>query len=195
MYSGKYSAREQRTMSHTKRNRRRPLRWSKQLTILACLTLLLTGFVGSSLAWLVSAPDPVTNTFEYAKVACSVVEEFDNNVKTNVQIKNDGNISAYIRAKIVATWQDADGNVYPGAPAINPIINSVDWTLQGEYYYCNTKVAAGHSTPVLINRCDNVPAPEDGYVLHVEILADAIQAEPLRAVSEAWDWTPITVSE
>lgn len=190
MYNGKYSAREQRTMSHTKHNRRRPLRWSKQLAILACLTLLLTGFVGSSLAWLVSAPDPVTNTFEYAKVACSVHEEFDGNVKTDVKIYNDGNTSAYIRAKIVATWQDADGNVYPEAPVINPEINSNDWKQDGEYYYCNTKVAAKTSTPVLIYSCANVPAPEEGYALHVEILADAIQAEPANAVKEAWDWTP-----
>ena len=36
----------------------------------------------------------------------------ENNVKKEVSIQNTGNVRAFIRAEVVVTWKDKDGNVY-----------------------------------------------------------------------------------
>ena len=45
-------------------------------------------------------------------------------------------------------------------------------------------------TPILIKSCKpNDGRNPEGYALSVEILADAIQSEPAKAVKEAWGMT------
>ena len=118
-------------------------------------------------------------------------------MKSDVKIQNTGDIPAYIRARIVVTWKDANGKV-SAVPVKNTdytiAFNETDWTQQGDYWYCKTAVDAGGETPVLITKCEKKGnAPKD-YDLSVEILADAIQSEPASAVTEAWGNTPIAAS-
>lgn len=174
-------------------------RWKRSGILLAAVIVLLAGAVGGTWAFLVAQSEPVQNNFTYAHVSCTIKENFDGTTKSDVQIKNTGDIPAYIRARIVVTWKDANGNVSSTVPVENTdytiAFNTTDWTQQeGDYWYCNTAVAAGGETPVLIIKCEKKGnAPKD-YDLSVEILADAIQSEPASAVNEAWGYNPTAAS-
>ena len=160
--------------------------------------MLLAGAVGGTWAFLVAQSEPVQNNFTYAHVSCTINEEFDGTTKSNVKIQNTGDIPAYIRARIVVTWKDANGNVSSTVPVKNTdytiAFNETDWKQEGEYWYCKTAVDAKDFTPVLITKCEKTGDSPDGYDLSVEILADAIQSEPASAVTEAWGNTPIAAS-
>lgn len=172
-------------------------RWKRSGILLAAVIVLLAGAVGGTWAFLVAQSESVQNNFTYAHVRCTIDEKFENGVKSNVKIQNTGDIPAYIRARIVVTWKDANGKV-SAVPVKNTdytiAFNETDWTQQGDYWYCKTAVDAGGETPVLITKCEKKGnAPKD-YDLSVEILADAIQSEPASAVTEAWGNTPIAAS-
>ena len=182
-------------MKHGKHARKSNLRWKRSFVLLTALTVLMLGVVGATISYLVTSTKPVTNTFKYAEVTCEVNESFSNGVKSDVTIKNTGNIDAYIRAAVIVTWKDASGNVY-GQPvpedAYTIQYNETKWTKNGDYWYCNTAIAANASTDPLIVTCSKTKDanPPDGYDLSVEILADAIQSQPANAVTEAWGYTP-----
>lgn len=164
-------------------------RWKRSGILLAAVIVLLAGAVGGTWAFLVAQSESVQNNFTYAHVRCTIDEKFENGVKSDVKIQNTGDIPAYIRARIVVTWKDANGKV-SAVPVKNTdytiAFNETDWTQQGDYWYCKTAVDAGGETPVLITKCEKKGnAPKD-YDLSVEILADAIQSEPANAVKEAW---------
>lgn len=195
MYQGKYSERANTAPVRKGTAKRRRLRWSKQFAVLACVAVLLTGFVGSSLAWLMDSTEKVENKFIPGDVTPEVTEGFDGNVKSDVKIQNTGNVDAYIRAKLVFTWQNEAGEVLGVAPTSDDY--TISWTKEGwvngpgGYYYYTTPVVPGGSTKVLATGIMQVsPNPAEDYTLHVEVLAESIQAEPVKAVQEAWNWTP-----
>lgn len=164
-------------------------RWKRSGILLAAVIVLLAGAVGGTWAFLVAQSEPVQNNFTYAHVSCTINEKFENGVKSDVTIKNTGDIPAYIRARIVVTWKDANGKV-SAVPVKNTdytiTFNETDWTQRDGYWYCNTAVDATKFTPVLITECKKTGTAPEGYNLSVEILADAIQSEPANAVKEAW---------
>jgi hypothetical protein len=147
--------------------------------------LILVCGVGSTLAYLATQTGQVQNTFEPAYVTSEVQETFANNVKSNVTIKNTGNVSAYIRAAIVVTWKDAAGNTMPQAPGTGDYTLTIgsDWTEVGGYYYYNKSVAANASTTDLIVRCEPIKPYPDGRKLCVEVIGSAIQSEGMGATS------------
>ena len=177
----------------------------RSLILLLTLVLLIGSGIGMTVGFLSTRTEPVQNDFTYGKVSCEVLETFDkeNNryIKRDVRIKNTGNTSAYIRVLLVFTWKDKDGNVYVNKPQINKDyqINpdlSKGWSIYqnsiGTFsYYYKYPVAAGEATPNLIDSLRQTPGvvgPENGkYALSVEIVADAVQAEPADAVTNAWD--------
>ena len=164
-------------------------RWKRSGILLAAVIVLLAGAVGGTWAFLVAQSEPVQNNFTYAHVSCTIKEKFDGTTKSDVEIQNTGNIPAYIRARIVVTWKDTSGNVsaVPVKDSDYTItFNGEKWTLQGDYWYCNTAVNPDGFTPKLITECKKTGTAPDGYDLSVEILADAIQSEPANAVKEAW---------
>lgn len=176
-------------------------RWKRSGILLAAVIVLLAGAVGGTWAFLVAQSEPVQNNFTYAHVSCKVDEKFENGVKSDVQIKNTGDIPAYIRACIVVTWKDENGNVSAAAVPVKGTDYTMemgkDWTEGTDgYWYYKTAVNPDGFTPELITKCKkttNANAPE-GYNLSVEILADAIQSEPASAVTEAWGYTPTAAS-
>lgn len=173
-------------------------RWKRSGILLAAVIVLLAGAVGGTWAFLVAQSEPVQNNFTYAHVRCRIDEKFDGTTKSDVKIQNTGDIPAYIRARIVVTWKDANGNV-SAVPVKNTdytiAFNGEKWTQQGDYWYCKTAVDAKDFTPVLIKECKRTEtAAPEGYYLSVEILADAIQSEPASAVTEAWKYTPTAAS-
>ena len=166
----------------------------RSTVLLTSLILLVTCLVGTTVAYLLDVASPLINIFTPSTVSCQVNEEsFENDVKTNVYITNTGNIPAYIRAAIVVTWKDPNGNVYAIRPDstkdYNIEINLTDWTYEDGFYYYKSDVPAGGNTEALIISCSPVEgkAPS-GYGLNVEILGSAIQAKGISATSPQAAW-------
>lgn len=186
-------------MKHLKKHR--PGR-AKALLLIASLAVLLTATVGSTAAWLVSKPAAVENDFVPGKVACQVLEDFGKDyVKRDVKVQNTGNTDAYIRVLLVFTWKDDAGNIFSNKPQegidyqINmDNMNLTDWIMQksdaGVYFYYKKRVAPDAETGKLIEslrQIAGVTGPENGkYKLSVDILADAVQADPPQAVKDSW---------
>lgn len=177
----------------------------KRPLILVLALVLLAGLgVGATLGLLHTRTEAVQNEFTYGKVSCRVQESFEKEnsfyAKRNVCIQNTGNTDAYIRVMLVFNWKDKDGNVFVTKPVINrdfqiDLAPDNGWIVSqndvGTYFYYKDPVPPGKETQVLINglRQDvGVKGPENGkYGLSAEIVAEAIQAEPSDAVSDAWD--------
>ena len=168
----------------------------RSLVLVVSVLALVLAVAGGTLAWLTANSGPVTNTFTPAQVSCEVDETFQNNVKSAVSIKNTSNIDAYIRAYVVVTWKDAEGNVYGKLPVKDTdytmtMPNNTKWFKSGDYYYYPDAVPSGASTGMLIEECKLIGTPPaDGYSLSVEIIAEAIQSLPATTVASVW---PVTV--
>ena len=172
-------------------------RVNKTLFALLAIVMVIGAVVGTTVAFLIDETAPVENAFEYAKVSCEVTEEFKNNTKEHVQVKNTGTTDAYIRATYVVNWLDTQGNIVASVPdsysytlTENP---DGEWTKGNDgYFYYLSPVALGESTPGSLLTC-TVTRPENPeYRLSVEILATAIQSQPAKAVGEAWG---VTISQ
>lgn len=180
-------------------------RWKKSAIFLVSLMLILSAAVGGTLAYLITKTDPVSNTFNPTEVTSWVDEDTKDGIKSNVTIKNTGDVSAYIRAAVVITWRDEDGNVYGQVPVacetpgcdhesescnadylITYFDGNSGWVQRdsdGFYYYIQP-VEAGDSTEALIESCEALRELVIGegddqvtYRLSVEIIGSAVQAE------------------
>lgn len=201
MYQGKHTSRDARRTPRKKRH----LRWNRQFVLLVSILALLVGIVGSSLAYLLTHTDPVLNTFQPSRVTCKIEEEFQegDSVKENVQVKNTGDTDAYIRAALVLTWVDDQGNIAPVAVTETDyvLVLGTGWSDKQDdgFYYYKTSVGPGEKTENLVNSITRVAdvAP-DGYTLCVDIIADAVQSKGVasngnKPVVEAWGVDPTTL--
>lgn len=167
----------------------------RSLVLVVSLLALLLVVAGGTLAWL-TAQDSVSNTFTPAHVTCDVDESFNGTTKSDVKIKNTSDIPVYIRASIIVTWKDSDGNVYGQKPNTSDydmvMVLDNGWVEGADgYYYYTSPVAVGATTGTLISSCtveEGATIPE-GYALSVEIIAEAIQSQPDRAIKDAWGVT------
>ena len=160
----------------------------KTVALVVSIALLLSVGIGTTLAYLMDSTDPVVNEFTPSQVSTSVVENFEDGVKSDVRIQNNGDIQANIRADVVITWQDANGNVYGQLPAEGTdyvIDYGNGWDKIDGFYYWNGVVEADDNDPsttkdmtgVLIKSVKMAPgatAPA-GYALCVEIIGSGIQ--------------------
>ena len=160
----------------------------KGILLLAAAMLILVCGVGGTLAYLATQTAQVQNTFEPAYVTSSVIEKDWKDgslVKSNVTIKNTGNVSAYIRAAIVVTWKDANGHTMPQVPGTDDYtlsINTDGWEKDNDgYYYCKQPVASNTESAVLITECKPTKSYDDGRTLCVEVIGSAIQSEGMGA--------------
>lgn len=176
----------------------------KVLITLASLALLLFAVVGTTAAYLYDKTDRVNNTFDPAQVSCAVVENGSAytastvtvSSKSNVTVKNTGNIPAYIRAAILVSWKSSSGIVYGVKPTGQDYtlqLNSSHWSENGGFYYYNSAVPAGGLTEALITSAAQTasgPIGPDGtqYSLSIEIVAEAIQADGMGATSAQAAW-------
>lgn len=177
--------------------------FKRSLALVASLVLMLSTGLGTTLAYIFMSTDDVTNTFTPAKVPPTIVEEFNGTVKSKVQIKNDGNVSAFIRVAVIATWKDGQGNIAPTAPIKGTHFDwetgSSKWfqkTPSDGYYYYTDAVAAEAITENLFTNCQLMEGvtPPEGYSLSIEILAQTIQADGVDSegkhpVAEQWKVT------
>lgn len=177
-------------MKHGKREMPRQTRGRKGLVALMAMILVLCCAAGGTVAWLTTQSGPVTNTFTPSRVGTEITEGTNNGVKSNVQVKNTGDVDAYVRAAVIINWLDSDGNVCGTAPAggaykaVLPEDKDY-WMESGGYYYYKGTVAADALTSGSLLTVNNVKEPA-GYHLQVTILAEAIQTNPESAVADAW---------
>lgn len=183
----------------------------RSMALLVSLAVVLTVAVGVTLAYIFTKTDPVENTFKPSKVTCAVIEDgkttddpfgqVNVSSKSNVQIKNTGDTTAYIRVAVVVTWKNEKGNVWAQAPGEEDY--SITWNLTANgwvegtdgYYYYTDPVAPGDLTGILIKEAKlkegyAAPVGTDGtqYYLSIEIVASAIQADGMGATTaqDAW---------
>ena len=177
--------------SHSRRKKHSRIRMNKLAILFIAVVMLIGAVVGSTVAFLVTETTPVTNTFEYAKVSCEVTENFTNNKKDNVRVKNTGTTDAYIRATYVVNWVDAQGNIASSDPAgykytLTANLNN-SWTKGSDgYFYYTSPIAPGDSTQGSLLTCTVTYTDNPEYTLSVEVLAEAIQSVPEDAVKAAW---------
>lgn len=170
-----------------KRARKRTL--ARPVLLALSLVLVLGLSVGGTLAYLVTSTGPVTNTFTPGEVKTEIEEQFKNDVKENVKVKNTGTVDAYIRAQIVINWVDDEGNIVadPGEGADYRLdMGSSEWIKGTDgFWYYTEKVEAGGTTFNLIDSCKVTTPADAGVGLQVTILSQAIQAEPAQARIDA----------
>lgn len=134
------------------------------------------------------------NTFTIASVQPEVKETFENNIKQNVFIKNTGNIPVYIRAKIMIYYQDADGKILGDIPEEDldysieyPTDLNTYWIQADDgFYYYRDKVNSQSQTTYLIKNCESKENNSNKHLV-VDIITEAIQANPQEAVEDAWE--------
>lgn len=157
--------------------------WAAMLTALA----LVIAATGAVYGYLSAQSGPVTNTFTpETEEKPSITNDY------KVSVGNTG-YDVYVRAAVVVTWKDGSGNVYAEMPTYTVPLGT-DWFEHDGFYYYTNKVASGDSTTdLLTNTISATSAAPSGYSLHVEIIAQTIQAlgttdgnAPIPAVQDAW---------
>ena len=164
----------------------------KATAIIIAIALLIAFAVGGTTAYIVSISERHENVFTPAKVSCLVEETFENGVKSDVSVKNTGNVDAFIRAALVATWVSEEGKILSSAPIegtdFSVVLGSGSWIKGSDgFYYYKTAVEPDSSTQILFTSVTTVTEPPEGYKLSVQILASAIQSNPEKVVEEAWN--------
>lgn len=162
-------------------------KFGKATALIISLILALVVAVGGSLAYIVTSTDALVNLFSPAYVACSVTDTVTDNTKTDVVITNTGTASAYIRVAIVANWYVGNEIVAPGdISSISASTFGDNWVEGSDgFFYYKLPVAAKNIAPNEFEYTAET-APILGANLKMTILAQAIQATPKTAVSEAW---------
>ncbi len=172
----------------------------KQILVLLAGVLLLAGVAGT-FAWL-SVTGVLVNEFGFGSVTPSVDETLDNNVKSDVAVKNSGSAPAYLRVAVDIYWQDKDGArlwnepvegtdyaiVWGDVSNASTTSSASSWVRSADgFYYWTSPVAPLGKTGVLIKSVSEKKT--DGKNLVVDISTQAIQSTPDDAVKEAWGCT------
>ena len=132
------------------------------------------------------------NTFEVGEVKSDVSEEFDNIIKKNVSIINNGNVKEYIRVFVNIYYKDTNGVILSDTPVKDidyslSLSNSSNWLYNStdNFYYYKLPINPNENTDILINECKELISHIDKR-LNVDILSQSIQAEPVNAVISSW---------
>ena len=187
MYRGRYEGKHRKAAApaHGK-----ALRTGRLTAMVIATVLLLALAIGGTLAWLSIKDAPIQNKFLPTKVACKVTEKFDGStgVKSNVNVKNTGTINAFIRVKLVTYRTNDQGQHIGGTASLPNFTLGKGWVKYGDYYYYTLPVApkekpeADLISSITLESYTDV----DGGHQAIDVMAEAIQSEPARAVGQAW---------
>lgn len=189
MYNGRFQAKQPQQPQRPVRRRKR--RSKKTGTLLFSLVLLLTMMIGGTLAYLTMKTDPIQNVFTPSHVACTVTESFDGTTKSNVNVRNDSDINAYIRVKLVTYRVNADDQHIGGTAYLPTFTLGAGWVKHGEYYYYTQPVAPGAYPSTNLTNSITLTSynDADGGKQVIEVMAEAIQSVPATAVQNSWGVT------
>lgn len=187
MKNGKYQGRHEAKASSCGQKR---IHLNGRLTAMVIATVMLLALaIGGTVAWLTDTSPAVVNTFTPSQVKCEVTETFQNNVKSNVNVKNTSDIHAFVRVKLVTYRVNEAGDHIGGTAAIPQFTLGADWVEHDGYYY--------YTKPVAPNASPDAPLTASGITLQqyndvdggkqvIEVMAEAIQSVPEAAVQDAW---------
>lgn len=149
----------------------------------------------------------VKNTFTAEEsVSPSLEETFDKKIKENVLVHvGETEYSVYVRAAIVAVWENKDGEVDGKMPVLGTdytlelnVDSETDanagWFEKDGFYYHKKPVVSKEDTEVLIKSSRPLrAAPTEGYLLNVKIVTQTIQSAgttdegEIPAVTDVWN--------
>ena len=177
------------------------IRISAKMAVCVCaLAAVILFAAGGTLAYIFTQTDRLDNTFTPSVVTTEVVEDLQDNAKKNVRIENTGDTTAYIRAKVIFQWEDANGNVFGAEPTAGTDY-TITWTVFEEsdnskwilaadgFFYYTSPVERGKLTENLIDQITSSATKTVGdtiYYLSVDILCSGIQASPDSVVLSHW---------
>jgi len=168
---------------------KRPLTKHRLVPVLLLAVLMLT--CGTVYAYMFAKSETKQTNFVPAQVSCMVSETFENNVKSSITVTNTGNIPAYVRVRLVTYWETGDGKVAPKAsPSLTVNVDAEKWAKgSNNTFYYRTPVASKAQTSDLLNGGSIELKTEEGYAQVIDVFAEAIQADPTKAVEESWNVT------
>lgn len=175
----------------SKKNSRKKSMRSRFAISVVCLALILFCGIGGTLAFIIDYTPSIVNKFQESHVACAVSEEFESNIKKNVNVTNTGDAEAYIRVKLISYRVNEMGEHIGGLAEIPSFSLGSGWELIGDCYYYKYPVSAGKApeSPLIgesgIALTGDYSYPDGGKQV-IEIMAEAIQSKPMDAVKEAW---------
>lgn len=167
----------------------------RKILVVFLVFMTLLGSIGSVGAYMRKQTAVVSNVLVPAEVSCEVVETFSDNTKTEIFIKNTGDIEAYLRLHVVTYWVDANGDILFKEPkSLNINYNDNYWlkSESGDTYYYMFPVQPGDTKNItnnLLASSITLITDADGNKQVVEVFAEAIQSEPTKAVTSAWNVT------
>lgn len=165
----------------------------KILLILLALSLLLTAtMIGSVFAYMYRRTETVTNQLKPAVVSCAVEEKFAENTKDSINVRNTGNIDAYLRVRLVTYWVNEQGEIVAEPSQMPEIRFNNGWLKgSGNTYYYSSPVAPDQTPTVnLLAETITLTTANDGkYRQVIEVFAEAIQAQPEKAAENSWGVT------
>lgn len=179
MYKGKHEA------QHSGKTARK----GRLTAMIVSVVLILALAIGGTIAWMSTKTDSVVNTFNPSRVTCEVEEKFNGEVKTDVNVRNTGDIPAFIRVKLVCYRTNEAGRHIGGVAKAPSFDFGAGWVRYGDYYYYTKPVAPG-ATPAdslaeVIKLTENYTDVDGGHQ-SIDVIAEAIQAGPEAAVKAAW---------
>ena len=160
------------------------------ISLIAGIVLILV-LCGTVISYMFRQTAFVDNKFVPAEVSCEVDETFESNVKSRIQVKNTGNIDAYLRVRLVTYWVDAQGNIVAKPSKAIEFECSDKWIKgSNDTYYYKEPVSSLASTDNLFKSGSSLVLAQDGdYYQVVEVFAEAIQAKPVKAAENSWGVT------
>lgn len=179
MYKGKHEA------QHSGKTARK----GRLTAMIVSVVLILALAIGGTIAWMSTKTDSVVNTFNPSRVTCEVEEKFNGEVKTDVNVRNTGDIPAFIRVKLVSYRTNEAGRHIGGVAEVPAFTLGKDWAKCGDYYYYTYPVAPeempADSLAEVIKLTENYTDVDGGHQ-SIDVIAEAIQAGPEAAVKAAW---------
>lgn len=156
----------------------------KATALVVALALIVVMAIGGTVAWLVAQTKPIINTFSPVSSGIEIEENTEQNYKTDIMVKNTGEVDVYVRVSLVANYFDENDNITAGAKVPDFKLNTDNWFLGKDgYYYYKTPLPVGEVTNDLLASDSKMKLEEK---MQVTVLAQSVQAIPTNVVTEAW---------
>ena len=171
--------------------------------LIAATALCIVATVGLTLAFMFKKAEKI-NRFIPAEVACAVREKTDGSEvtgiaavgseKSDIRVENTGNVKEFIRLRLVSYYVDSNGDIAGTAASQYPNLTLKNGWIAGanRTYYYPYPIEPGSLTGIL---CEPFTLGqtqlENGTMVYqvMEVIAEAVQAEPISAVQETWGVT------
>ena len=171
--------------------------------LIAAAALCIAAAAGLTLAFMFKKAEK-TNRFIPAEVSCAVREKTDGSEvtgiatvgseKSDIRVENTGNVKEFIRLRLVSYYVDSNGDIVGTVSSQYPTLSLKNGWIAGanHTYYYPFPTDPGGMTEIL---CEPFTLGqtqlENGSTVYqvIEVIAEAVQAEPISAVREAWGVT------